>query len=212
MTVVVGPKSREFILHQKIACDTSDIFRAAYQKDLKEAVERAISFPEVEEHDFIVYLGWLYTGQVDLRQDSTGKPCTELKGYESISKAFETLVDVYAFGDMIKDASFQNAVVDYARQMLDATHLLPQRTPIHRLYTKLRRPTKLSRLFVDAWVCESLYKAVFADSMPSYPSEFIMEIAQVCVRKRDMILDDRHPVMRSKCFYHEHKDGSEECT
>lgn len=208
----MGPDKREFLVYKKVVCDTSDFFRAACEKPWKEAADKIISLPEVGTVEFLIYLGWLHTGKIDAREEPDSKPYNKLELAENIRKTYNPLIKAYAFGDMVQDLSFRNAIADVARNILEYPGVLPDTHQLEALYSRLPRPTKMSRLFVDAWVTGDYSKAPFTDFIPYFPPAFVAEVADVCVAEREMKRKDRIPEYRPKCFYHDHKKASNGCS
>lgn len=61
MTLIVGKKKKAYTLHKDLLCFYSDYFRAAFNGSFKEAAERKLELPNVEEHIFEGAQLWLYT-------------------------------------------------------------------------------------------------------------------------------------------------------
>lgn len=47
--LIVGPKKKAYTLHKELLCFYSDYFRAAFNGSFKEATERKIEVPSVEQ-------------------------------------------------------------------------------------------------------------------------------------------------------------------
>lgn len=203
--VLVGEHEKEFALHQALACQTSEFFRASCHSDWKEAKERVIRLPEVAEATFAIYLGWLYTSQIELIQGEDGEEvkytpelATNIK-----SEVYDRLLDAYLLGDFIQDDNFCNAVVDRSLALCFALRMSPGHYSICKLWTRLPK-SKMARLFVDMYSAATSHVDVRHEAL-DLPPGFVLEIAATMIEERHMTNSKRSPANRPKCFYHEHK-------
>lgn len=211
----MGSEEAKSVVHKHILCRSSEFFQAAYRGEWREAIDKVVRLPEVDPDTFDLYLGWLYTKQIDL----PSVPAAGFRDDEALEQEeddlLHSLINAYALGDVVADTSFRNAVVDKARDMLIPPHpkrvVLPGFREITELYCRVPRRPKLSRLFVDIWVFYLADGASFAKHLQDIPTDFVAEVASICMEERTMRFADREPTRRSRCFYHEHRNDSDKC-
>jgi hypothetical protein len=132
VTLVIGAQRKAYNVHKDLLCFYSDYFRAAFHGSFKEAKERKIELPSVEEDIFENFQLWLYTRRLDF---------TEL--------SFGTLVSLWIFGDQHEIPLLQNCVIDglfekqtkenqfdYSVATLVYDNTLPG-SPLHRAITEI---------------------------------------------------------------------------
>lgn len=200
------------MLHKNIVCDTSDFFRVTCKGSWREAADKIVRLREVEEEAFRVYLGWLFTSKIDIRQDLASNTYTKDIASDDLDKLYDILIEVYVLGDMLQDASFRNAITDKVLNVIKCTGEDPRQSHVQLLYSKIPLPTKMSRLFADAYFVTQYNGSTFAEMVPLLPPAFVAEFACACVEDRDMTKLARIPCRRPKRFYYDHKDGSKKCT
>lgn len=201
------------MVYKKIICTNSDLFKTACSGQWKEASERLVRLPEADSHIFGVYLGWLYTGNLDFSATEEQKP---IPAYESgvsgpeFRKATKQIMDTYVLGDMLQDAQFCNTLVDEFMQLMEGTELVPSPAETESFWSKLPQQSTMCKLLVD-YIAAEIDFETFLSYVNTYPAELVKEVAKVGVRDRDMLITERAPARRGKCFYHEHKEGSRKC-
>ncbi len=142
ITVLVGEDEAKFILHQAVVCETSDFFRAMFdgRGEWKESVQKTVRLPEVDESIFNIYLGFFYTGDIDLDMDvsanDTGAGTTE----EEKKRKFDQVILAYAFGEMTQDATFRNALVDKVSTRTGLSETASHRTERFETFQISRNP------------------------------------------------------------------------
>lgn len=212
--MLVGEDEQKFVVHKNIICKSSDFFRSACSGEWLEAQEKTVRLPERDPISFGVYLGWLYTSEIDARDENVGDVSTPGLTYSADMPDGEydaligRLIDVYSLGDMLQDDGFRNAVVDDIIRFSEATNSLPSGLWIHGIWDLVPRRSKLARLLVDYYAADY---TCFSEDVEKIPESFVREIAKVCVEERAMLLDKRKPRNRPKCFYHDHKSKTDEC-
>ena len=158
VTVLVGPQERRFIVHKNIICRSSAFFRLACTGEWKEVRDRTVKLHERDPVSFEVYLGWLYTGEVDLRTEDDGYPGTADERYgvkispDECGELMLYLVNAYSLGDLFQDARYCNTVIDDIVRLAEGSGLLPH---LALLSGKVPQTSKLARLFVDYWVTDA---------------------------------------------------------
>lgn len=66
MTIYVGPKRKEFIVHKKLLCESADYFKGAFTRDFKEARKGEMYMPEDSPGAFSLYVDWLYRSAIPM--------------------------------------------------------------------------------------------------------------------------------------------------
>lgn len=93
----MGAEATRFVLHRDIVCRTSDFFRVACNGDWKESADKTVRLEETAPEIFTIYLGWLYTNEVDLSskrdQDSTLTIDKDTDGSTYVNRWAKPLLD-----------------------------------------------------------------------------------------------------------------------
>lgn len=203
-----------FRVPKNIVCAESDFFKAACTGKWREASEKLVRLPEADPHIFGVYVGWLYTGRLDLSECVNDNPLPKYKEAmpnDDFAKATLRIVDSYVLGDMLRDSRFANALVDEFARLVEGSNLLPSHENIiSAIWLKLPQGSTIGRLLVDYFAVD-YDPDLFADDIDRYPADMIKEIAKAGVRDSRTPWKERLPENRGKCFYHEHNDESKKC-
>ena len=67
--------------------------------------------PDVKEDLFLIYINWLYTGDMDL-YESAGGEGDQGDEEDTAQEAFRTIVKCYMLGDFPGGCRFRNAAID----------------------------------------------------------------------------------------------------
>ncbi|PVH85703.1 hypothetical protein DL98DRAFT_583295 [Cadophora sp. DSE1049] len=98
LTVYVGPNRKEFVLHKKLLCRTSDFFEKAFNSDFQEGKQvRDHAFDEDSPSAFAIFVNWLYRATIEAG---------------SSRSYLYKLVDLYIFLDKICLMSLKDTVMD----------------------------------------------------------------------------------------------------
>ena len=208
---MVGEEEKEFYVYKAIVVQSSAFFRAAFDKGWKEATEKVIRLTDVELETFGIYLGWLYTGRLDLSDELSIEKLKETPNPsdEMLNELYQKHTAAYVFGDRIQDDQYCNVVSDGVRAILTLSMTLPKDRITSDLWGRLPH-SRLARLFVDGWAVGNLIPSL-REKAGQFPSSFIAEIAFVSSEETEMGLQERRPRNRPKCYYHVHRDGAELC-
>lgn len=215
MTVLVGQSEVNFVLHKKIVCEKSKFFRAMHENNWKEATEGIVRLPEVSKEEFGIYVGWLYTGIIDMTDDDDLSSKTtynpDMRGNER-RKLYKRIVDAYALGDMLRDASFRNALCSevITLQQLVGTGPACAENVAH-LFNKTPYTAKMARMFADYKLSATYDVKSFSETHTNYPPELFKVMALVVVEEQDKSPSERSPALRPKCYYHDHEEDSDKC-
>ena len=99
MKVEVGADKKCFFVHPSILSQSSEFFAAALKKEWREGQNRSIQLAEYEKEIFELYLRWLYSGKIFVKNSG------EDSGYPTLAK-------LYVLGEKIMDSEFQDRVID----------------------------------------------------------------------------------------------------
>lgn len=213
ITVLVGEEETQFVLHKTFVSNHSEFFNKACNSEWKESIEAVVRLPEIEPHVFGVYIGWLYTGCIDVSKDAEEakdleyKPGMEVEDDDAIR---ETLVSSYTLGDALLDYGFQNAIITEFIQFTETIDSLPHPREISTLWDQIVVGSTMARLLVD-YMAVDFSPETFIQQADDFPSGLVLEIAKAGVRDAHLSRDDRKPKRRDKCFYHTHKHDSDKC-
>ncbi|KAK6615871.1 hypothetical protein H4I95_01023 [Botrytis cinerea] len=71
VTLIVGPKRKEFAVHKKLICDSCDYFNKAFCGPFLEGAEGKIYLPEDSSDAVALFIEWLYRQVVNYIWDQT---------------------------------------------------------------------------------------------------------------------------------------------
>jgi hypothetical protein len=66
VTIYVGPKRKEFIVHKKLLCGSADYFKGAFTRDFEEARNGEMYMPEDSSGAFSLFVDWLYRSSIPM--------------------------------------------------------------------------------------------------------------------------------------------------
>lgn len=195
VTLIVGKHDKAYVLHKDLLCFYSDYFRAAFDGPFKEAAERKLRLPDVEENVFDRVQLWLYTRNLQLPTDD--------------SDIFEILVDLWIFGDQHQIPLLQNRVMDELFDRCEAADSVASYL-IGTVYAKTLAGSPLRKAFIEivAWsmkiepdagifICPEQSEYWTKDSL----IDLVFAINQARLSKTVSYPDlPRRP----KCFFHIH--------
>lgn len=207
----MGAQERRYSVHKKLVCQASDFFRAACTGEWKESKERLVKLPEIEPATFAVYICWIYTGEIDVATQTVDDQVQSIKYERAMTNdvyrgLLARLTCSFALGDMLQDVTFKNAIIDELVALYTGGRKTPPPSDAHALWKAVPQESGFTRVFVDI-VAVGCNVASFNKDAVDYPEGFVQEIAKAGMRDRDMILFDRGPLKRPRCFYHDHEGG-----
>lgn len=183
--------------HKDVLIESSDFFRAASNLLWKEGKERLVRLPDVAPTTFEVYIGWLYTDEVDI---------ADAEATQDVREDFDLLIACFALGDMLQDVHFMNSVVNRFIKQAEDRGAVPSPCCIARLCDTVRLDSTLARVCVD-YAAFDTQQEPFEKDVDAYPEVFVMMIAKASVRYGELSRRKKKPVNRKPCFYHEHPKG-----
>lgn len=195
MTLVVGKQEKAYVLHKDLLCFYSDYFRAAFDGSFKEAAERKLRIPDVEENVFERVQLWLYTRNLQL---PTQDP-----------KIFEVLVNLWIFGDQHQIPLLQNQVMDKFLAECEAADNIASYL-IGTVYAKTVSGSPLRKAFIEvvAWTMEIESDSgtfIGTGQHECWPKESLIDLV-LAINQARMNRIVRFPDLpkRHKCFFHVH--------
>lgn len=199
------------MVHRNIVCRTSDYFCTALKDTWQKGDDKypKLSLPESDPDIFSIYLGWLYTKTVDVKEDSDTRYTAEMNHSVAL-QIEENIFNSYVLGDYLGDRPFCNALIDEAIKLAEGIELLISTTLIESACKKLPVDSTYVKLCADYYATD-YGKAKFEEEAKKMPAEFVLKIATTSVWERDMSNIDRKPRNRPKCYYHNHRDESDKC-
>jgi hypothetical protein len=184
---------KTWTLSEKLLCDHSSYFRAAFQGKFKESsIKKSCLDEEIFSEDAVGYLvDWMYTGKVECRE---AHDCQV-----SVSTHNTSWYSLYVLADMLDISGLANAAIRQIHKCLEDGDWLPNPADIAYIYTKTGCNQNLRNLVVgkltDAFLqqscdgyagrCEAWSEVLSADLF------FSMEVMEVIKRHTDMVLCDK---------------------
>lgn len=170
----------------------SDYFRGAFNGSFKEAIEGQVSLPEEREDMFDIFTQFLYSRVLADDRD------------EKIS--FDTLVDIWLFGDKYLVPSLQNSAMDSLGKRVEAEHLIPT-SQIENFWEKTL-PSSPLRKYILERTAYKMNASCFQMYENKWTREALVDLVKTLFDKEDTRKYVFPP--REKCYYHIHKEG-EKC-
>ncbi|KAK6005766.1 hypothetical protein QM012_007408 [Aureobasidium pullulans] len=195
VTLVVGNQEKAYILHKDLLCFYSDYFRAAFDGPFREAAERKLRLPDVEESVFERVQLWLYTRNLQLPTDET--------------EIFEILIDLWIFGDQHQIPLLQNRVMDEFFDRCEAADSIASYL-IEKVYAKTLAGSPLRKAFIEvvAWAMtiEPESGTFICPGQDNYwTKESLVDLVLAINRARlSKTVKFNELPRRHKCFFHVH--------
>ena len=101
LTLIIGAKEHELLVHQNLLSENSPYFVALAKKEWKEGREHRVPLPDDDPALTRLYVHWLYRRSVLSRPNA-----------EEVEHTDDELRDAYVFVKMIQDEHFRDAVLD----------------------------------------------------------------------------------------------------
>lgn len=210
ITVSVGIREKRYTVHKDVICETSEFFQAACANSTTEAPGGIFRVAEGTEQAFEQYMSWVYSNELDVSRDTETKhpsgPKYQIKNTQEFFYILRRLFIAFRVGEKLEDVAFRNAVVDEFVLVCAITNRVPPKKAILHLCQHESLKTTLASAFVDLVATRGDVMAVVNDDS-HWPTEFMIKVAQACMRDRALSLNQRGPLNRGRCFYHEHGQG-----
>lgn len=170
ITVLVGHDEKPCAIHPSAFTARSTFFRAAVEGGFREAKDKVIRLPEVDEDIWATYFHWIYSGEVvpldeeQIEHDESGVECRN------------RLINLYILADVVDDMALRNEVVDQFQANFDKTNEWTCDN-IVLLLDSTTKKSKLRSLMVDYALCTRSDTADFLESnCDAVPLSFQNEI------------------------------------
>jgi len=200
-------------LHEHLVCPTSDFFRCICNGDQEDSSGHTVRLPEATEEIFEIYSSFIYTRTLDARgEDDSSVLCLEYNRSLTTdvkTQLFNLAIQAYAFGKKMQDAAFRNAMCEEAKLIMRGCEHVGFPENIHTLCKEVSMSSKLTRLFVDWFICASYRENKLDELLEKVPAEFVRTVASLSIRERKQPYVERLPKSRGKCFYHDHKSEAD---
>ncbi|KAG9653089.1 hypothetical protein KCU64_g8123, partial [Aureobasidium melanogenum] len=193
--LIVGKKKKAYTLHKDLLCFYSDYFRAAFNGSFKEAAERKLELPNVEEHIFEGAQLWLYTRNLQ-------KPIDKLDCYEF-------LVGLWIFGDQHQIPLLQNQVMDEIFAKYKATRIFASKL-VRTVYEKTMAGSPLRKAFIEI-IAYTMHLEpspgtfLYREHEVYWTSESLIDLVLAINQARlNKTVQFASLPQRDKCFFHIH--------
>ncbi|KAK4069861.1 uncharacterized protein Triagg1_6656 [Trichoderma aggressivum f. europaeum] len=211
LTVTVGSTNPvAFSVHEHLICHTSDYFKAAVKAHWETSTSGSIALDEEDAEIFEIYLQWLFSERLPVRNDSPGPEGNA--EYVQLSKA-------YALGEFLQDINFKDAVSDailskFSTEASGGQFWFPSEPVIRRIYDGTPEPSAARRLLVDMYLYAYRGRGHWWTqpwvTRKDLPKPFRADLAIAFYTKRprqSMPLSQ----VEERCAYHEHQPGPNSC-
>lgn len=161
LTVLVGRDGNveEFTAYKSYLTKSSEFFRAAMNRDWKEAQENSVTIQDHEPETFDAYLGWLYSANISLDKDkcqlclklksASGSPCNKVHSLE--------LARMYVLGDYLSDKHFRNAVIDLMKKGALASDCYLPASTVQYIWNRTTSGDPLRKSMLEIFKTDLLY-------------------------------------------------------
>lgn len=213
VAILMGESATRVTVHKDVLTSSSGFFRAACGGSWKESKEKSISLPETTEEIFMIYVGWLYTGNAEVYDEDEHQDlpkASETVRSDVFDIGFDNIVDSYILGDFLDDESFCNALIDNLMLLSLFTKTLPDRASIGKYWAQLPQGSGIRRLLVDLEVSYGETDCLSSDNR-HWPYDYLIELVKAYGTDRGTDGKARQPEEREKCYYHRHSEGSPKC-
>jgi BTB/POZ domain len=191
---------KTWTLSEKLLCDHSSYFRAAFRGKFKESSARR-SFLDEEmfsEKTVAHLIDWMYTGRLECHEPHDSK--------NSISTHDSSWYSLYMLADMLDIACLAKAAIHQIHECLEVGDWLPSQKDITYIYSKADVNHNLQEIVVKALVDAFLEKtsAGFAEGSEAWSEvlaadlDFSRDVLEAIKRHTDMVECDR----RVSCRFH----------
>ncbi|KAG9747683.1 hypothetical protein KCU73_g7285, partial [Aureobasidium melanogenum] len=195
VTLIIGKEKKAYTLHKDLLCFYSDYFRAAFNGSFKEAAERKLELPDVDEDVFEEFQLWLYTRNLQ-------KPVED-------SQMYELLVILWIFGDQLQIPLLQNQVMDEIFAQYKARRALTCDL-IRVVYKKTLAGSPLRKAFIEiiAWTIRLEHTSgtfLSPGSEVNWSNESFVDLV-LAINQARLSKTVKYPNLpqRDKCFFHVH--------
>jgi hypothetical protein len=174
ITVLVGKKEQQFIVHKDPICAKSKFFKAACSERWSglrssDGKPKDIKLPETSIRDFQTYVHWVYASQIEVEGDDLGRK-------------HEHHLKMYILGDLLDDYQLRNAAMETLIDSLPFSTGQPSFQIVRHVYEHTPMGSPLRKLLVDRKIGRG-NRADFAMDVDEYAVEFVQELAIALMKK-----------------------------
>ena len=151
VTLYIGPKKADVIIHKDVICSASKFFDIAFNSTFKEGSEQTMELPEEQRSLFDVFVAWLYSGSYLIPQKDASE------SYISLREPLQ----LYFLADRYQVTKLKRIIVDQLFAIAVARQLGSRKKLYHirRIYDQTSLRSGLRILVIDdcAWHADNLY-------------------------------------------------------
>ena len=199
ITVLVDPDKTPFTVHKATICAKSKFFQAALSRDWKEAKEATVSLPDLEPHEFAIFVHWMYTGEIDGEELGFDPPhfCGD-------DRVYSVPLSAFVAGDLLEAESLRNDAMTELIRVERSQDKLASTATISHYWRKTAESSPLRRWLVDlhASVANESFLMQLAEKGPL---ELIQRVLGKLVQIRNGAKKEI-PKVATACKYHDHKE------
>ena len=174
------------------------------KKEGKEGGEKIVALPETTSEILGLDNGWLYTGNIDI-PISSDEAADDLDDGETV---YDDSIHAYALGNYLQDPTFKNAVSDETMSVLENQETIPYPRTINLCWKIVLHDSKLAKMMVDIIALYG-HPEDFAATPLVYSMGFVLNLTRACLEESLMVINERLPRYRPKCYYHEHDNDED---
>lgn len=183
---------------------SSKFFDKALNAEWKEGRERTIELPESDPEAFNIYLHWLYSGKLFVKDDN--------ETATNEGKAQRKLTRSYLIGDKLLDVDFKDAIIDAiaveSGVIRDGVRYIPAKDLRRLIYENTPPGATVRRLLIRMIArFNNIDKLVLEDDPPALLHEMVLELCKTTTRPTEKVFQAEV----AACKYHEHPPGAENC-
>jgi hypothetical protein len=181
VTLVVGLQKHELLAHAKFITLTSDFFKTALKKEWLEVQTRVIHLPEENVPAMVIYLKFIYTGQLPVYETYINSPAA-MSHHEIM---YVIHVRLYALAHRLMDNTTKNAAL---REMCKAfmecrsrcghnREASPDFGSVNMIYLNTVGGDPARRLMVD------MHMTFLRSLSPQYVAALLLDLAQGYIKR-----------------------------
>jgi hypothetical protein len=212
---------KTFYIHHSILAKASRYFRAALEGGFREAEEKKVNLPEVAVEVFEMFVEWAYTTIEQKRLEALALADTKDENTDKQRELFSNLSALYIFADGHEVPDLETTSINMLFELLAGQRfLLPRRSDVGRVASKIRPGCTLWRLLVDVQCIHDVrglgkeYWTRMVGNKNMLPTELVgdMYVRQSLVMGmiRNGALDFDYKL--TICDYHDHANQAERDT
>ncbi|CAO2652617.1 Nn.00g009000.m01.CDS01 [Neocucurbitaria sp. VM-36] len=148
IAIRIGGEDNEFYIHEKLLSSASTFFDNVLKEGWKEGHDRIVRLPDVAPSIFKVWMKWLYTGRLFVKEP--GDDVTVCSSYTCTHES-SRLYNCYALGEFLQDLDFKDATVDAMIDKMVERKGVPITLADH-IYSHSNKDSKHRKLAIDCFI------------------------------------------------------------